>query len=63
MKISERADNWETFKKQFCKSCINKVYCLINNDGENYKAVPKHKGKGKYICEHYKARYFLKELT
>ena len=52
---------WNDFKKRYCKSCVNKVYCLLNEDANNQKAIPTRKNK-KIICLHYKARY-LKEVT
>lgn len=50
-------DKWDKFKERYCKSCVNKVFCLINEDDNNFKAIPKRKTKHHIVCENYKARY------
>lgn len=50
-------DEWIKFKKRYCVSCVNKVFCLINENQDNFKAQPKRKSDGKIVCVNFKTRY------
>ena len=51
-------ESFADYRKRVCKTCQNKMYCLINNDEDsNEKANLIHKGKGKVSCENFRPRY------